>query len=234
MTRAGSETADDPISAVIFDLDGTLVDSYEAITACFNHARAQLGFPPITEGEVRPMVGHGLEALMERAVGEDRMAEGVRLFRAHYDTICEARTRVLPGVVETLAELHRRGFLLGVATNKPVRFARRLLCALGLMPPIAAVRGPGGDIPAKPHPSMLSAVLADLGVKRHASVYVGDMGVDVETARRAGLRVWLVPTGSASRAEVAAAGADHVLERFDDLPALVSSSDWSLSARGRA
>ena len=205
------------ITAVIFDLDGTLVDSYGAITACFNHARVSLGFPPLAAAVVRPMVGHGLEALMERAVGMEQMAEGVRLFRARYDAICEARTRVLPGVAATVAELHRRGFRLGVATNKPVRFAQRLLQALDLMPPIAAVHGPDGDTPAKPHPAMLHGVLADLDVERHASDYVGDMGVDVETARHAGLHVWLVPTGSASRAEVDAAGADRVLDCFEAL-----------------
>ena len=221
MNIAGKSGAS--VTAVIFDLDGTLIDSYGAITACFNHARVSLGLPALAEEEVRPMVGHGLEALMEQAVGAEQMAEGVRLFRVRYDTICEARTQVLPGVAATVAELHRRGFRLGVATNKPVRFAERLLRALDLMPPIAAVHGPGGSTPAKPHPAMLQSVLADLDVGRHACVYVGDMGVDVETARHAGLRVWLVPTGSASRAEVDAAGADRVLDRFEALLPLLPS-----------
>ena len=218
--RAGKEKRV-RVEAVIFDLDGTLIDSYGAIAECFNHARVSLGFAPLSEPEVRRMVGHGLESLMERAVGPELLADGVRLFRERYDQVCEERTRLLPGVTETVEELHRRGTRLGVATNKPVHFAARLLRALGLMPPIAAVRGPDRDVPPKPDPTMLRRVLGDLQAGPATALYVGDMAVDVETARRAGLRVWLLPTGSATLSEVEEAGADRVLRRFEDLARLL-------------
>lgn len=208
--------------AVIFDLDGTLVDSYEAIAECFNHARTTLGEAPLTPAEVRRLVGHGLEALMVEAVGEARAAAGVELFRERYDRICETRTQVLPGVAATLRRLDAAGLRLGVATNKPTRFAQRILTALQLSPPIAAVVGPGDGLPPKPEPQIMWRALADLGVEPRSALYVGDMALDVESGRRAGLPVWLVPTGSAAESELAAAGADRLLPDFASLAALLA------------
>lgn len=205
------------IQAVVFDLDGTLVDSYGAIAECFNHARTSLGEVPLAEDEVRRMVGHGLESLMERAVGKERVDEAVRLFRERYDRICTGRTVPLPEVPETLAALHVLGVRMGVATNKPARFARRILEALELMPPLAVAVGPGPGLPAKPDPSMVRRVLAELGTEPSRALYVGDMGVDVATARAAGLPVWVLATGSSTRNELEAAGPDKILDRFGDL-----------------
>ncbi len=216
--------------AVVFDLDGTLVDSYGAIAECFNHARTSLGEPPLPEAAVRRMVGHGLESLMEDAVGPERAPEAVRLFRERYDQICEARTTALPGVPGTLGALAAAGLRLGVATNKPEAFARRILAALRLAPPLAAVAGPGPGVPAKPHPAMLRRVLRDLGASPGEGLYVGDMPVDVETARRAGVPVWVVPTGSSTREELAGAGADRLLDSFAELiPALAVAQGRRLS-----
>ena len=122
------------LHAVVFDLDGTLVDSYGAIAECFNHARTALGEPPLDEDQIRRMVGHGLESLMEASVGPERAPRGVELFRERYDRICEARTVALPEVGDTLRRLRAAGLRLAVATNKPPGFARRILAALELAP----------------------------------------------------------------------------------------------------
>jgi phosphoglycolate phosphatase len=210
---------------VVFDLDGTLIDSYGAIAESFNHARGRLGEPPLGTDEVRRMVGHGLESLMERGVGRERVDEAVRLFREHYGRICTERTMPLPEVPETLATLHSRRIRMGVATNKPARFARRILKALDLMPPLAVVVGPGPGMPAKPDPAMVRRVLADLVTETSQALYVGDMGVDVATARAAGLPVWVLATGSSPRQELEAAGADRILERFSELTRLLAGPD---------
>lgn len=202
---------------VVFDLDGTLVDSYAAITECYNHACTSLGEPAASLETVRGLVGHGLETLMEDAVGRERAGQAVMLFRERYDIICEERTTLLPGVAGTLPLLATGGLHLGVATNKPTRFAVRILRALGLMPPLRAVLGPGEGIPAKPRPEMLLQVLAELGVSRHRALYVGDMGIDIETARRAGVDVWVLPTGSCSRSQLLAAAPDALLAEFTEL-----------------
>lgn len=210
--KAGS-----PYDGVVFDLDGTLVDSYGAITECFNHARTSLGEPAVSPETVRALVGHGLESLMEDAVGPDRSARAVALFRQRYDLICTQRTTLLPGVARTLPLLAAGGLRLGVATNKPTRFAVRILVALGLMPPVSAVQGPDEKVPAKPRPEMLLQVLADLEVSPERALYVGDMEIDIETARRAGVQVWVLATGSASRSQLVAASPDLLLDEFADL-----------------
>jgi len=225
VTRAPSDTAHPlpPTLAVVFDLDGTLVDSYDAITECFNHARTTLGEQPLTAARVRTLVGHGLESLMEDAVGRDRVEEAVRLFRERYDLICEESTTLLPGVNEAVTALASRGLSLGVATNKPARFARRILRHLRLAPPLTAILGPSAAIPAKPEPLMLLRVLEELEVPPERALYVGDMTIDVETARNAGVRVWVLPTGSSTRQDLEASCPDRVFSAMSELPGLLAA-----------
>src|SRR5262245_29194401 len=194
------------LRAVVFDLDGTLIDSYAPIADSLNYAAVMLGHPPLDPSQVRHTVGRGLEFLVARVlevdadnvVERDRIVEGVKLFREHYDRTCELTTRLLPGVAATLSRLRMRGYRMAVATNKASHFSRRLLDALGVGACLAAVIGPDQVAHQKPHPEMIEMALAALGVRREEALYVGDMEVDVQTARAAGLPVVLVPTGSCS------------------------------------
>src|SRR5262249_12610026 len=125
------------VAGIVFDLDGTLIDSYDAIAASLNHALETLGRPTFPIDEVRTMVGRGLEVLVARALGEatatpELIEQAVRLFRRHYDAVCVERTRLLPDVAKTIGALARRGYRMSVATNKPSYFARRLLDALSI------------------------------------------------------------------------------------------------------
>lgn len=200
--------------AIVFDLDGTLIDSYAAITRALNAARAHAGLDPVPVDRVRREVGHGLEELIARHLGPERVAEGVRVFRETYPRVMLELTRPLPGVPDVPRAMARRGLLLGVATNKPARFALPLLEAVGLADVIRAVQGPGDGLPAKPDPAILNDVLGRLGVGPGETLYVGDMPLDVESGRRAGVPTWLVATGSADRAELDALGSVPV---FSDL-----------------
>ena len=207
------------IRGIVFDLDGTLIDSYGAITESLNAALAALGFPTLAESRVRGLVGRGLETLMQRAMGladarDPNITKGIGHFRERYDEICVRKTTLLPAVEPTLAELGRRGYLMSVATNKPSYFARRLLDSLGIGPYMRTVLGPDLVTHHKPHPAMVNEALAAMSVRPDEAVYVGDMEVDVETARAAGLPVIVVATGSSSSTELATAGADLVLEEF--------------------
>ena len=211
-------------TGVVFDLDGTLIDSYEAITDSLNHALDRLGHPPVSVDQVRPMVGRGLEVLVERALtraGESdpvaMVPDAVRHFRQNYDLICVEKTRLLPGVEETLSDLHRRGYAMSVATNKPSYFSQKLLDALGVGRFLTSVWGPDRVTHPKPHPGMVEAALASMRVSRDQAVYVGDMEIDVETARAAGLPVIVMPTGSCSMDQLRQAGADHVVAGFTSL-----------------
>src|SRR5262245_26682676 len=152
MTRPQGLSNPQSIRGIVFDLDGTLVDSYEAIGDSLNHALAGLGRGPRGMDWVGEMVGRGLEVLIEAALGAgegagasaspEAIAEGVRLFRARYDEICVARTSLMPGVAGTLRSLRGRGYRMAVATNKPSYFASRLLDALEVGDCLDAVLGP--------------------------------------------------------------------------------------------
>jgi phosphoglycolate phosphatase len=192
------------IDAVVFDLDGTLVDSYGAIADALNATRREFDLEPVPEERVRFIVGHGLERLIEEQIGAAHVREGVARFRAHYDAVVDARTSALPGTRETLEELRAQGVRLGVASNKADAFVARVLETVGLAEPIAVARGLRAGEPPKPDPTILLGVLFELGSGPGGAVYVGDMPLDAETADRAGCRAVLVPTGSAEEEELRA------------------------------
>jgi phosphoglycolate phosphatase len=198
------------IRAIIFDLDGTLVDSYEAITESANHALDQLGLPRKTAGEVRRLVGHGLEALLASIVGEARAEEATRLFRIRYEQVFAEMTTILPGVADTLQRLADRGYRMAVASNKPARFTEPILGRLNLLTFFQSIQGPDRAGTTKPEPTMLHNCLDELRVSADSCVYVGDMVLDVETAATAGISVILVSGGSSSSLELEATGQLHL------------------------
>lgn len=207
----------DLIRGIIFDFDGTLIDSYEPITESLNQVREAFGKPPLALGEVKGMVGHGLEHLIEAAIGPDKIADGVRIFRERYAIICESRTTILPQVRETLEELDRRTYQMAIATNKPSYFARDILKALDVEHLFVEVLGPNDVERPKPDPEMLEIIMSRLGLGSDETLYVGDMPLDIEVARNAGVSVYALPTGSASRDDLLARRPDRLLHKFSDL-----------------
>jgi phosphoglycolate phosphatase len=207
-----------PITAALFDFDGTLADSFAAITASTNHVRARHGLPPLPEQEVRKYVGYGLAHLLADLVPGAPLDEAVAAYREHHARVMVPETRLLPGVAETIPELARRGYRLGVCSNKRVEFTRELVGALGLADSFACVLGPDdvGQRP-KPDPAMLLEGISRLGVSAGEAVYVGDMVVDVQTARAAGVLVWVVLPDGADRSAPVGWGADRVLNSFTEL-----------------
>ena len=205
------------IQGIIFDFDGTLIDSYEPITESLNQVREAFGRSHLPLEQVKGMVGHGLEHLIEEAVGREQIQEGVRIFRETYGRICESRTRILPQVRETLDELQRRGYQMAIATNKPSYFARLILRALEIEHLFEEVLGPNDVARPKPDPEMLDLIMARLGLGADEVVYVGDMPLDIQTARQAGVTVFGLPTGSATREALLAGRPDRLLHRFSEL-----------------
>jgi phosphoglycolate phosphatase len=208
------------LKAVLFDFDGTLGDSYEAITASVNHVRAAHGLPPLGEAEVRRHVGRGPAYLLEHTVPGADLAKDWPRYREHHPSVLESGTRLLPGAAQAVAALKARGLTVGVCSNKPRDFTRRLLDYLGLGGQVDLVLGPEDVERPKPAPDMLLAALARLGLKPEQVLYVGDMVVDIETARAAGVLVWVVPTGSDERARLEAARPDRLLHDLNELARL--------------
>jgi len=196
----------DRVRALVFDLDGTLVDSYSAITESLNHARAAFGLEDLPAAQVRLQVGRGLEALIEDLVGRDRVSEGVRLFRERYAEVYASMTDVLPGVASTLERLAANGYPMTVASNKPARFGLAIAEALGLSSWLVSVHGPDTVGSTKPDPAMLRRCVEDMQAEASSTAYVGDMVLDVETAARAGVPVILVDGGSSTPTELRATG----------------------------
>jgi phosphoglycolate phosphatase len=207
--------------AILFDFDGTLGDSYPAITASVNHVRAKHGLPPLSVDEVRPHVGRGPDRLMESTVGQGSVGGNVATYRAHHPSVMREGTRLLPGAAEALKGLHGRGLKLGVCSNKPVVFTRKLLTWLDVADQFDVVLGPEDVARPKPAPDMLRLALRQLNLTAAEVLYVGDMVVDIETARAAGVTVWVLPTGSDERSTLEAAGPDRLLSGLNELPALV-------------
>ncbi len=207
---------------VVFDLDGTLIDGYDAIGDALGYAMERLGERPPAADRIRSMVGHGLERLLEEAVGAARAAEGVRLFRERYPHVAVEKSHMLPGVAEVLEELSRRGHAMALASNKPAAFSKMILEAKGVAARFRGIGGPDAATPAKPDATMLRRLIAEAGAAPASTVVVGDMEVDSEFGRAAGCRVVLIPGGSRSREELSGVHADALLDSIHALPAWLS------------
>lgn len=205
------------LRALIFDLDGTLVDGYEGITSGVNAAREHFGMAPLPPDDVRGRVGLGLLHLMADVVGSDRAEEGAAVFRTVYDAVCDAQTHAAPDLASTLERLRSRGLRMSVASNKPVHFSVRILERLAVLPYFDLVAGPETAGAIKPDPAMLRACLHAMKTEAGDAVYVGDMALDAEAGRRAGIRVVLVAGGSGAPDELRDTGCP-VIPRLSDLP----------------
>lgn len=212
-----------PPRAIVFDLDGTLVDSAHDLHAALDRLLKAHGRRPLEFPEARSMIGDGARNLVARAFAATGLTvEGAELdaclgqFFDLYGQDIARGTRPYPGVLETLVELRRRGIRLGICTNKPSRMTYLLLKALDIGHFFDSVIG-GDELPEKkPEPAHLLAVVARLGVTPAEALMVGDATQDFEAARRAGLPVVLVSYGY-SRAPVAELGAERVIDRFEEL-----------------
>ena len=212
---------------LVFDLDGTLVDTAPDLCAALNHALATLGRPPVPAADVRHMVGHGARKLLERGLAASGQAtpelveSAVPAFLAYYADHIADGSRPFAGVEAALDELAAAGCRLAICTNKPVALSRALVTALGWDGRFAANLG-FDSVPApKPDPGHLFATIAAAGGDPATSAFVGDSITDTATALAAGVPVIAVSFGFSDR-PVAALGADHVIDHYDQLvPALL-------------
>jgi 2-phosphoglycolate phosphatase len=209
------------MKAVLFDFDGTLGDSYPAITASVNHVRQLHDLRPLSIAEVRNHVGRGAVILMKETVERGDADANVAAYKAHHLTVMHAGTRLYPGVADALRKLDAKGLRLGVCSNKPVAFTRNLLVYLKVAEYFKLVLGPEDVERPKPAPDMLLVALARLKIAANETVYIGDMTVDIQTARAAGMAVWSVPTGSDDRKTLLAAEPDHLLQNISEAAALL-------------
>lgn len=202
-----------PYDLLIFDLDGTLVDTADDIADSLLETLAELGRPPIPRADIVAAIGNGVRKLVEKTAAPPHEPV-VEKFLETYSRRCLFRTKLYPGVAETLDTLAGRKVVL---TNKPLAMSLKILGALGIAHHFERVYG-GDSLPVrKPDPEVVRRVMADTGARR--PVLIGDSGVDVATARAAGIPVIAVTYGYFKTGEL-----DTVevrVERFSELTRLL-------------
>lgn len=211
-TRSGT-----PVDLLIFDLDGTLIESKWDIAVSVNLTLTELGLPQRPQEEIFGFVGDGVKRLLRLSVGEEnqtRYEEALKVFRGHYLTHCLDRTRFYPGVDEVLAHFSRKH--KAVATNKSLEYTTKILEGLGAHH-FAYVVGGDNGYGLKPEPGMLHNVMEALQVPKERTVLIGDSTNDIRGAHNAGIRVCAVGYGMGNREKMAACNPDWFIEQPEDL-----------------
>ena len=211
---------------VIFDLDGTLLDTIGDLAVACNAMLALRGLPQHSYEEYCHFVGNGILRLVERALPEVlRTPENVAAARAdfvkYYIDHIDCHTKPYAGIPELLQELTRRGVRMAVASNKFQAGTEKLIARFFPGVEFVAVFGQRPDVPLKPDPAVVDEILARADTPKERVLYVGDSGVDMQTARAAGVRSAGVTWGFRDREELQAAGACQLVDRPDQLIALL-------------
>lgn len=212
------------VKGILFDLDGTLIDSRRDIAACVNYTLSELGgYPPLSLESVEQMVGDGVRQLLTRAAGpmdEPTMKRALDIFLPYYFDHCADTTQLYPNVLETLNALGSRG--LAVVTNKPMAHTEKTLKALGMDDLFPVVLGGDSLATRKPHPAPVLEAVRRLGVSPDQALMVGDSPMDIHAARSAGVRVAAVTYGFRTGAELMSHAPDYLLGGFAELREVLS------------
>jgi phosphoglycolate phosphatase len=211
------------IQLLVFDLDGTLVDSKTDLALSVNAMRGQMGLPPLAFDLIASYVGHGVTTLVRRALGEQATEENVQnglgLFLDYYRLHMLDNTVTYPGVREALEELKERK--MAVLTNKPVDFSREMLARLGVAAYFSFIYGGNSFAQKKPDPVGVRKLMSDLAVSPQQTLIVGDSDTDVLTGRNAGVWTCGVTYGFGAHT-LRAAPPDLLLDDLRDLPLLLN------------
>lgn len=218
-----------PFDLVMFDLDGTLIETAPEICDAVNDTLQHFGLAQVQQGQVDRWIGHGTRELLVQALAQVRRltVEEVRRcddlpliaaeFDRHYQRRCGTRSHLYPHVREVLQTLRAQGIYLAVVTNKEARYTRTVLAAHDLAPMFDRVVS-GDTLPTKkPDPAGIQSCLAQFQVEAARALFVGDSSIDVASARNAGVPVWALPYGYNMGQPIAACGPDRVIPDFRPL-----------------
>jgi phosphoglycolate phosphatase len=213
------------VRALIFDLDGTLIDSKRDLIESVNAMLEEIGREKLAAEVISGYVGHGAPVLVARALGpsatDEERDHALQFFLKYYENHKMDSTRAYPGVAETLAELKHKSVPMAVLTNKPVRISVRILDELHLSGFFRAIYGGNSFETKKPDPLGANTILSQFGVAAAESMIVGDSEVDVQTARNAGTIAAAVNYGFGAH-DRTLYPADVYLQEFADLTSLLA------------
>lgn len=215
--------------ALIFDLDGTLVDSLRGIALALNHALSSLGLPNHGLSKIRGFIGHGARNLIQRAAptgADEALLDQIeQAFKSNYEVNWPLGTTPYDGVVKLLESLQRAGHPLAVLSNKPHDFTTVIVEQVFPSIRFAAVLGQRAGIPHKPDPKGALEIAETLGWAAADCVMIGDSTMDIETGLRAGMQTIAVTWGFHDRERLLTTGAGHVVDSVEELLGITEQSD---------
>lgn len=215
---------------VLFDLDGTLVETAPEIMDAVNDTLDQFKLPRVTQQQVNDWIGHGTLTLLVQAVADrsglpveavrnsDLLRQMLPVYDGFYQQRCGTRSHLYPHVRETLQALRAQGVKLAVVTNKESRYTQVVMVVHQLGPLFDEVVSGDTFATKKPDPAGVAHCLAQFGVARERTLFVGDSSIDAATARNAGVKVWLLPYGYNMGQPVEVCKPDRVIPDFSSLP----------------
>lgn len=214
------------INTIVFDLDGTLLNTLEDLTDSVNYALKACGYPLRTIDEVRRFVGNGVEVLMKLAVpigtSDEKRQECLSIYRNHYSNHLQNKTKPYDGILTMLATLKEEGYKLAVVSNK-YDSAVKALCNDYYKDFISVAIGESTEVKRKPAPDGVLQALKELNSSKEESIYVGDSEVDVHTAHNAGLPCIGVTWGFRDRSVLVNEGANFIIDKPEELISMVKS-----------
>lgn len=210
------------IKTIIFDLDGTLLNTLEDLMISTNYALLEFGFPTHSLEDIRKFVGNGVKKLIERAVpldcSQDVTEKCLDVFKEHYSKNMYNHTKPYDSILEILEELHNKGLKIGVVSNK-FDSAVKELCQKYFLNLVDIAIGQSDDVPKKPAPNGVFKAMKELSAEPSSTIYVGDSEVDVQTAKNSNLPCIGVLWGFRDRKDLA--GADYIIDNPCDILKIV-------------
>ena len=191
------------LKLIIFDLDGTLVNAYRAVFQSLNYALKRSGFPLVDHETIRRSVGWGDRHLIELFVGPPRAKEVLEVYRRHHKNSLKTGTRFLPGARQVIVKLKKQGYRLAIASKRPTLFTEIILKYLKIRKYFDCVVCGDKVKRHKPAADILEVILKKFSFNKNEALYIGDMTIDAQTGKRAGVKTVIVLTGSSDYREVA-------------------------------
>lgn len=222
---------------VIFDLDGTLLNTIADLAQSTNHALATLGYPTHDLSAYPFMVGNGINKLFERALPEGAKSEANILrmraaFIPYYDLHNTDLSTPYPGIPELLTQLHQQGVKLAVASNKYQAATQQLIAHYFPTIPFSSILGQREGIPVKPDPQIVHQIMSESGVSASEVLYVGDSGVDMQTAKNAVVTACGVTWGFRPRTELEAFSPQFIVESAKEILEIVLENRQKTTKKG--
>jgi HAD superfamily hydrolase (TIGR01549 family) len=202
---------------IIFDLDGTLIDSFQAINDAFDAVFLRFDGRVLSDSESNSYVGVPLEDLLSEMFGEENQAEAIEIFRNKYKEVCFEKTTLIKGVKELLTNLKDKGKSLNIATNKTGDISRDLLKSLNIDKLFDYVYGVFDGMQGKPSPEMINKIIENTGFEKSNVIFIGDSPIDIMTAKNAGVPMLSVASGNHAYDELRSFNPDFLYEHIANI-----------------